>query len=53
MEPVKYMGPDIFHEQITRKITILNECRAKGEPLDMCMDAVADKYIWFRFGGMW
>ena len=42
MEPVKYMGPDIFHERITRKITIFNECRAKGEPLDMCMDAVAD-----------
>ena len=42
IKSVKYMGPDIFHERITTKITIFNECRAKGEPLDMCMNAVAD-----------
>ena len=39
---VKYFGPDIFHERITRKIEIFNQCKAVGEPLDKCMDAVAN-----------
>ena len=39
--PVKYKGPDIFHERITRKIEIFNQCKAVGEPLDKCMDAVS------------
>ena len=39
--PVKYKGPDIFHERITRKIEIFNQCKAAGEPLDKCMDAVS------------
>ena len=36
---VKYKGPDIFHERITRKIKIFNQCTAAGEPLDKCMGA--------------
>ena len=39
---VKYVGPDIFHKRITRKIEIFNQCKAAGEPLDKCMDAVAN-----------
>ena len=41
MKSSKYKGPDIFHERITRKIGIFNNCTAQGEPLDKCMDAVA------------
>ena len=42
LKSMKYMGPDIFHERITRKIEIFNQCKAAGEPLDKCMDAVAN-----------
>ena len=41
-QSVKYMGPDIFHKRITRKIEIFNQCKSAGEPLDKCMDAVAN-----------
>ena len=41
-QSVKYMGPDIFHKRITRKIEIFNLCKSAGEPLDKCMDAVAN-----------
>ncbi|CAI8030746.1 hypothetical protein GBAR_LOCUS17444, partial [Geodia barretti] len=38
---VKFRGPDIFHERITRKIHMFNECKNEGKPLDLCVDVVA------------
>jgi hypothetical protein len=39
--PVKFRGPDIFHERITGKIHMFNECKNEGKPLDLCVDVVA------------
>ena len=38
---VKFRGPDIFHDRITRKIHMFNECKNEGKPLDLCVDVVA------------
>ena len=38
---VKYHGPDIFHNRITNKIAIFNDCKRQGKPLDLCVDLVA------------
>ena len=38
---VRFRGPDIFHERITRKIHMFNECKNEGKPLDLCVDVVA------------
>ena len=37
----KYKGPDLFHERITTKIVIFNECKQLGRPLAICVDRVA------------
>ena len=50
---VKYVGPDIFHERITRKIEIFNLCKSAGEPLDKCMDAVANNIYGHRLDHVW
>ena len=43
--PVKYQGPDIFHERIIKKITIFNNCKDQGIHLDKCVNMVgADLY---------
>ena len=42
MLSVKYKGPDLFHERVTKKIGIFNDCRSRGEPLDKCVDVVAE-----------
>ena len=39
---VKYRGPDLFHERVTKKIGIFNDCISRGEPLDKCVDVVAE-----------
>ena len=41
LDSVKYRGPDIFHERVTAKIEIFNECKNRGMPLDLCVDEVA------------
>ena len=38
---VKYSGPDIFHERISKKIKMFNRCKSRGKPLDKCVDALA------------
>ena len=43
MNSVKYKGPDIFHERIVEKIGIFNKCKARGLPLDKCMDVASVK----------
>ena len=42
LKSVKFKGPDIFHERVTKKIEIFNDCRSRGEPLDKCVDVVAE-----------
>ena len=39
--PVRYKGPDIFHERVTKKITVFNKCKSRGTPLDICVDMLA------------
>ena len=41
LEAVKFRGPDIFHNRITRKIDMFNDCKRQGKPLDLCVDVVA------------
>ena len=45
LNSVKYKGPNLFHERITAKIEIFNECKNQGQPLDMCVDAVAPNLV--------
>ena len=42
LNAVKFKGPDLFHERVTKKIGIFNDCRSRGEPLDKCVDVVAE-----------
>ena len=35
-------GPDIFHDRITTKIALFNQCKQQGKPLDKCVDVIAD-----------
>ena len=39
--PIKYRGPDIFHKRITEKITMFNNCKDRGQPLDKCVNIVS------------
>ena len=41
LDSVKLRGPDIFHERITKKVDMFNECKNEGKPLDLCVDLVA------------
>ena len=42
LKSVKFKGPYIFHERVTQKIEIFNDCRSLGEPLDKFVDVVAE-----------
>lgn len=42
LEGIKHKGRDIFHERITEKIDKFNKCRQEMQPLDKCVDVVAD-----------
>ena len=41
LDSVKYRGPDLFHDRITAKIEIFNKCKNQGQPLDVCVNAIA------------
>ena len=41
LDAIKFIGADIFHDRITKKIAIFNHCIEEGRPLDKCVDTIA------------
>ena len=41
LDTIKFIGADIFHDRITKKIAIFNHCIEEGRPLDKCVDTIA------------
>ena len=41
LDTIKFIGADIFHDRITKKIAILNHCIEEGRPLDKCVYTIA------------